>query len=272
MHALETPQAWATTHFGQIEMSDVRRVARVVTIAEAMATHPGHSIPQMFGNTYQVKAAYHLFNLKEATPDRLQSGHRALVKQRLDQAGTYLLLEDTSELAWQNCAPREGLGPLGANRDRYQGIHLHSVLAVRWVGGLAKNRCQRPEVEIIGLCDQQYYIRQPRPEGEPKSKSLLRKGRDRESQLWESQLWERATQRIAPKADDKSVRWVRVCDRGADIYEHLRACQDAGHGFVIRASQDRALLCCHQSAATRVLAATAKIKGVSLPQCKRLLR
>lgn len=100
-------------------MADVRRVARVVTIAEAMATHPGHSIPQMFEHPYEVKAAYHLFNLEEATPDRLQAGHRALVWQRLSQAGTYLLLEDTSELAWHNCAPREGLGPLGANSERY---------------------------------------------------------------------------------------------------------------------------------------------------------
>ena len=36
--------------------------------------------------------------------------------------------------------------------------------------------------------------------------------------------------------------WARVCDRSADIYEHLQECQQAGHGFVIRASQDRALV------------------------------
>ncbi len=237
MHALETPQTWAKTHFGRVEMSDVRRVARVVTIAEAMATHPGHSMPQMFENPYEVKAAYHFFNLEEATPDRLQAGHRSLVKQRLCQAGTYLLLEDTSELAWQNCAPREGLGPLGANCDRYQGVHLHSVLAVRWTGVPAAGACRRPEVEIIGLCDQQYYIRQPRPAGEPKRNSRLRKSRDRESQLWQQ-----ATQRIGAKIEDSAVRWVRVCDRGADIYEQLPACQRVGHGFVIRASQDRTLL------------------------------
>ena len=48
MHALETPRTWAKMHFGDIEMSDVRRIARVVSIAEAIATYPGHSIPQMF--------------------------------------------------------------------------------------------------------------------------------------------------------------------------------------------------------------------------------
>jgi len=218
-------------------MADVRRVARAVTVAEAMAKHPGHSIPQLFEQPYEVKAAYHLFNLEEATPDCLQAGHRTLVGQRLSQAGTYLLLEDTSELAWHNCAPREGLGPLGANSPYYQGLHLHSVLAVQWMAPSRPQDKQRPAVEIIGLCDQQYHIRQRRPEGEADDASYARKKRDRESQLWEQ-----ATQRIGPKPADCAVRWVRVCDRGADIYEHLHACHKHGHGFVIRASQDRALV------------------------------
>jgi Transposase DNA-binding/Transposase Tn5 dimerisation domain len=238
--SLEAPQTWAKRHFGGVEMGDVRRVARVVTIAEAMAAHPGHSIPQMFEHPYEVKAAYHLFNLEEATPDRLQAGHRSLVWQRLSQAGTYLLLEDTSELAWHNCAPREGLGPLGANSDRYQGLHLHSVLAVQWSALPMSQDSRRPPVEIIGLCDQQYHIRQRRPEGERDDASYARKKRDRESQLWEQ-----ATHRIGLKPQDRedgAVRWVRVCDRGADIYEHLHACQKQGYGFVIRASQDRALV------------------------------
>lgn len=218
-------------------MADVRRVTRAVTIAEAMAKHPGHSIPQLFEQPYEVKAAYHLFNLEEATPDCLQAGHRTLVRQRLSQAGTYLLLEDTSELAWHNCAPHQGLGPLCANSDRYQGLHLHSVLAVQWTAWPLSQGRQRPPVKIIGLCDQQYHIRQRRPDGEPDDASYARKKRQRESQLWEQ-----ATQRIGPKPPDGTIRWVRVCDRGADIYEHLDACQKHGHGFVIRSSQDRAVV------------------------------
>jgi hypothetical protein len=176
----------------------------VATIAEAMATHPGHSIPQLFEHPYEVKAAYHLFNLEEATPDRLQAKHRTLVRQRLSQAGTYLLLEDTSELAWHNCAPREGLGPLGANSDRYQGLHLNSILAVQWSALPLSQDSLRPPVEIIGLCDQQYHIRQRRPEGERDDASYARKKRARESQLWEQ-----ATERIGLKPHNQSVRWVR---------------------------------------------------------------
>ena len=39
----------------------------------------------------------------------------------------------------------------------------------------------------------------------------------------------------------EGVRWVRVADREADIYEYLVSCQELGHGFVIRAAKDRAL-------------------------------
>ena len=44
---------------------------------------------------------------------------------------------------------------------------------------------------------------------------------------------------MAPASD---VRWVRVCDREADIYEYLCGCREQGHGFVVRAAQDRVVV------------------------------
>lgn len=68
----------------------------------------------------------------------------------------------------------------------------------------------------------------------PRESSQERLHRARESQVWTS-----ASQRLgrAPAG----VRWVRVADREADIYEYLVSCQALGHGFVIRAAKDRAL-------------------------------
>jgi hypothetical protein len=36
--------------------------------------------------------------------------------------------------------------------------------------------------------------------------------------------------------------WVKVCDRGADIYDHIRACQHQRQRFLVRARQNRALV------------------------------
>jgi hypothetical protein len=45
------PRTWAENNFAGAEMSDPRRVDRVVTIAEAMAASPGKTIPDMFAST-----------------------------------------------------------------------------------------------------------------------------------------------------------------------------------------------------------------------------
>src|SRR5262245_19078388 len=93
------PKRWAEEQFAGTKLTDIRRVARVKTIAEAMAVHPGRSVPQLCDSPYAVKATYNLFQHEEATPENLQAGHRALLLEAMGQPGIYLLLEDTTELS-----------------------------------------------------------------------------------------------------------------------------------------------------------------------------
>jgi hypothetical protein len=203
-----------------------------------MATNPDRSIPQMFLNTYDIKAAYTFFRHPEATPDNLQLAHHEVVIEQLHQAGRYLLLEDTSEMAWSGNKPVPGFGPIGNSASGLQGFHLHSVLAVRWRWEVEETNHWpgRPAVEVLGLPTQHYHVRKPRPKGEPDKNSTVRKHRDRESQ-W----WEQAGEAIGPAPEGEQAEWTRVCDRGADIYELLVSCGQLDHRFVIRAAQDRSL-------------------------------
>lgn len=229
------PQAWAALHFGDLNLGDVRRNRRVVTMGQALAAKPGHSLPQTFPKWGDLKAAYNLLANPEVTPDEIQATHRELVWEALQQPGTYLLPEDTTELAWEGRLPITGLGPVGASKDKQIGFLLHTTLALRWpeVAQLPAS-ARRPALELLGIVDQQYHVRQPQPQGE--------KRRQRLERARESQLWEQATYRIGDRPDAAAQRWVRVSDRGSDIYEYLRSCEECGHGFVVRASQDRALL------------------------------
>jgi Transposase DNA-binding/Transposase Tn5 dimerisation domain len=233
----EEPGTWAVQQFGAATLSDVRRVRRAVRIAEAMATKPGGSLPQLFTTPYEVKAAYTFFRHAEARPDRLQAGHREGVQQALQQPGEYLLLEDTTTMVWSGTSLRDGLGPIGDTQTTQEGFHLHTTLAVRWVQEERADEGRRPAVEVVGVCDQQYWVREPQRVHGRRVSSFQRKKRPRESQGWEQ-----AGQRIGAAPRRQDVRWVRVGDRGADIYEHLQKCQELGHGFVVRAAQDRALL------------------------------
>ncbi len=57
-----------------------------------------------------------------------------------------------------------------------------------------------------------------------------------------SLVWLRRGERLGNTPEDAGVRWVRVADREADLYEYLCDCQVRGHGFVVRAAYERVLL------------------------------
>lgn len=236
----QIPHEWARVHFAGAELSRVKQVDRVITIAEAMAQSPGATLPQMFAHPYDLKAAYQFFADPEATPDHLQAGHREGVLLEMEKPGLYLLIEDTSEI---RCSDKEhpipGLGPIGASKEAKMGFHLHSVLAVRWPEVCDSATPRRPAVEILGLADQQYHVRQPRPAHEPPHTSARRV---RPAEQLESVLWEQACVRLGPAPANPDVTWVKVGDRGSDIYDHLAACQSAGQRFVIRSCKDRVLV------------------------------
>ena len=231
---------WARTHFAGAELSRVKQIDRVITIAEAMAQSPGATLPQMFAHPYDLKAAYKFFADPEATPDQLQAGHRESVLWEMEKPGLYLLIEDTSEIRCTDKAhPMPGLGPIGASKKAEMGFHLHSVLAVKWPEHAAQAAPRRPAVTILGLADQQYHVRQPRPANEPSHSSARR---IRPTAQLESVLWEQACVRLGPAPEDPDVIWVKVGDRGSDIFDHRTTCQSVRQRFVLRASKDRALV------------------------------
>jgi hypothetical protein len=162
-------------------LTAIRRVARVKTIAEAMAIHPGRSIPQLCDSAYAVKATYNLFQHKEATPEHMQAGHRALVLEAMRQPGVSLLLEDTTALSWSGQHAMAGLGPIGNSAAGLQGFFVHTVLSVRWPDALQDNTKRWP-VAVLGLGDQQYDVRTPCRR--PRASSQERLQRDRASQIW----------------------------------------------------------------------------------------
>ena len=244
-------QQWAQTHFGGVGLGDVRRARRVVRLAAGWAREPGASIPRLSqGQAYASKAAYQLLGHAQVTPDALQAPHRQVVTQQLQASGTFLLVEDTTELSWPESAERRaGLGPVGPGKAYSQGVLLHSLVAAAWPAQDPDPAAKRPALPLLGLVDQQYHVRKPVPEAEkvaPHGQSRMRQGRPRESALWAQSL--RAVGSPPP-----GTRWVVVADRGADIYEHLQQCQAQGLGFVVRAAQNRALVAgAHKTPAGRL--------------------
>lgn len=234
------PDAWAAQQFQGTRFKHCARRRRLILFARALAEQPGMSIPQLFDRKYDIDATYDFLDQPEVTPDTIQVGHRRLVKGELRKPGRYLLIEDTTFPSFSHRKePVPGLGPIGSSDEGLQGFLLHSVLAVR-APSLPEpdGSGRRPPVAILGLVDQQYLVRAPRPEASSKQTvSRQRAERDRESDRWLE-----SSRRIGRAPAEAAILWVRVADREADIYEYLCECRKYNHHFLVRVNQDRVLL------------------------------
>jgi transposase Tn5 family protein len=211
-----------------------------MSFAEALAGQPGKLIPELFSRKYDINATYKLLDERAVVPDAIQARHRRLVMAELRTPGRYLLVEDTTFPSYSHRKqPIPGLGPIGDSESGQQGFLLHSILAMRAPQSSVPDAGgRRPPVTILGLADQQYLVRSPRDPEKPKQAgSRQRQIRDRESDRWLD-----SGERIGRAPSDAAVRWVRVADREADIYEYMASCRKLGHGFIIRVSQNRILL------------------------------
>lgn len=234
------PQLWAAEQFQGIRLGHCARTTRFTAYAQALAERPGKMMPELFTRKYDIDATYELLDRREATPDAIPAAHRRLVKNELRKPGRFLLIEDTTFPSFSHRSKAvPGLGPIGGSEEGQQGFLLHSVLALRAPFPAQPDaRGRRPPVTILGLIDQQYLIRSPRPEAPSKQTvSRQRAERDRESDRWLE-----SSRRIGFAPVDPEIRWVRVADREADIYEYLHECRERNHGYLVRVNQDRVLL------------------------------
>jgi hypothetical protein len=222
---------WALNNFGNVQLFDLRRTRRLVSMAARLAENKGSSLARLFDNWYDTKAVYNLIKLDVMTPEVIQSDHRELTKENIiNWEGDVLLIEDGSEFEWNGLEPIEGLGPIGSGRKGDQGFILHSTLAVGVVDK-PNNATNEFPIKILGLPYQQYYVRPPKRE---KTKRRREVNETLETDLWRGVL----RNKILPKEASKKI--IRVCDRAADIYEVLEETKDQGYNYIIRIKHDRA--------------------------------
>jgi hypothetical protein len=158
--------AWAENQFGHCDLKDKRRTNRLVRLADEVIRHPAGSLPEQTTNTADLKAAYRLFDCPDVTFDRVAGPHWEQTHRQ--SPGRYLLIDDTTEVAFGICREISGLGPTGNAGGR--GFWLHSALMA-----------SAESEEIFGLAGQKIWYRKLAPTKENTSQRLARK---RESELW----------------------------------------------------------------------------------------
>lgn len=207
------PGLWSQLEFGDCQLGDVRRTRRLVQYARQMAEKPDASTPRQTETWAACKAVYGLFACSKTTFAAITTPH---YKRTLNlQPGTYLVISDTTEVDDGYKCKRKGLGPLTAKHRR--GFHLHSALVV-----------DSATRQVMGLGAQELWARK-----EGKKKRVHRVAcRKRPS---EAEVWGRVIDRV--QSTVAGVRFIHLCDRGADNFDVFAHLFRKGDSWVIRAAQ-----------------------------------
>jgi hypothetical protein len=205
-------QLWAEEQFGQCDLKDRRRTRRLIEVAASALCHPSGSLPEQTADMADLKAAYRLFACEDVNFEDIVRPHWEQTRRRLP--GTYLVLDDTTEVDFGIRRKIQGMGQTGNGGG--WGFLLHSALVVSAEGE-----------EIFGLAGQKIRYRKPAPKKENATQRLKR---DRESELW-GQVIDLVGQAA------EGVRWVHVMDRGADNFEVYCHCREQHSDWVVRVTQ-----------------------------------
>lgn len=218
-------------HFGKAPLGDVRRVHRLVMLADRMVLHPGQSLPVQV----QDEAAYQgLLGLVR----RPEVNHATVLQTHFDRTcalvrahpGTVLILHDTTELDLTSHKSLKKVGQIGDGGGK--GYECHNSLAIDADTG-----------EVLGLANQILHIRVDVPTGERVADKRARETR-------ESLLWVKGCAAVHARCAAHGLaaadhREVDVFDRGGDTFENLDAEAASGRTYVCRSTHNRRIYVGH---------------------------
>jgi len=219
--ALETDEQidWASTEFGEAELGDARRTARLVALARQLAKNSSLSFPQALSSA-ELKAAYRFFDNDEVDTDGILTAHIGQTLARMSTIPVVLAIQDTTEFNLSHLPATTGLGYGSGGVVR--GYMMHSMLAVS------------PEGIPLGVLGMKTWVRNDDELG----KKATRKARpihQKESYKWLEGIAHLDTlSQLCPQ-----TQVVSVCDREADIYDLFAASREPGVQWLVRAAWNR---------------------------------
>ncbi len=229
VQALETD--FGQAHFGKAPLGDVRRVRRLVMLADRMVLRPGQSLPAQV----QDEAAYQGLLGLVTHP---KTTHPAVLETHLDRTCSLvrhhprdvLIIHDTTELDLTTHKTLKKVGQIGDGGGR--GYECHNSLAIDADTG-----------EVLGLANQILHCRADVPLGE--GVAAKRERDTRESLLWVKGCAAVEARCAAHGPAPTDHLEIDVFDRGGDTFENLDAEHAAGRTYVARSNHNRSIYVGH---------------------------
>src|SRR5262249_61106486 len=107
---MESDATWAEEEFGEVDLGDVRRNARLVQLATVLGAQPSASLPDATDDPAILKAAYRFFDNDYVRAEAMLESHIQSTTRRMQAVPLVLAVPDTPYLGWTAHPGSTGLG------------------------------------------------------------------------------------------------------------------------------------------------------------------
>src|SRR5215212_10594267 len=97
---MDPDATWAEEEFGDADLGDLRRNARLVQLATVLGAQPSASLPAASDDPATLKAAYRFFANPYVRADAMLESHIQSTTRRMQLAPLVLAVQDTTYLDW----------------------------------------------------------------------------------------------------------------------------------------------------------------------------
>lgn len=203
--------------FDGVDLKDVRLDRRLLVIASALDAAPERSLAGASKTVAGREAAYRFVENHRVTLEAILAPHKAATAQRCRDAGTVLVVSDTTVCSFSGEKRGEALGRI---QGKKRGFLAHVALAFSADG-------QRTP---LGVLDVATLVR----EEDKKSRDSKQRKADKKR---ESLRWGQTVDRAEALLGETSA--IHVMDSEGDIYELFAQLVEDKRRFVIRCGQNR---------------------------------
>lgn len=205
--------------FPHLNLGDIRRDERFVTIVNNMSSQPGASIPKQNKSWYDTKATYEFFKNENVSIEELKKTMMMYGAKKVTDEMQVLIAHDISNISY-NDLQAENLGYLDNKEGR--GILCYSSIAVTTEG------------LPLSLLYQHTWTRPLEELGKSNKRKQLA-FEDKESYRWYEGMKE------VNELLGKGIHKIHVADREADVYELFFHAYEPNTDLLIRARHNRSL-------------------------------
>ncbi len=215
--------SWATAEFGQVELSDSRRTARLVAMGAAACERPSGKVAAVFGTDREREGAYDFLENEQVAPEEIMAGvAEATLRRSEGLPFVYVPIDGTSITVVDRAAERD-FGSIGSTGNA-RGLKIIDALAVD------------PEGTAIGWLALTFWARTKRA---PPQGSRARAARPVEEK--ETQRWIDTVRAAKTRLDEYGQRgWFQI-DREGDGRDVLLELAESGHWWTVRGARDRGI-------------------------------